>query len=101
MSLPPHFIDKKNKEVVFHIKGGHPVKMAIPTWMKSFPDHYNKKQENLLKNSAKSLTDSWLLGALYIRWKKLKSIREQSSPDCSSSFQEWTKKIEDTDVCQS
>ena len=38
MSLPPHFIDQK-KEVVFHIKGGHPVKMAIPTWMKSFPDH--------------------------------------------------------------
>ncbi len=29
----------------------------------------NKKQENLLKNGGKSLTDSWLLGALYIRWK--------------------------------
>ena len=33
MSLPPHFIDEKNKEVVFHLKGGHPVTMAIPTWM--------------------------------------------------------------------
>ena len=62
---------------------------------------FNKKQENLLKNGTKSLTDNWLLGALYIRWKKLKGIREQSSPNCSSSFQEWTKKIEDTDVCQS
>ena len=40
MSLPPHLIDQKNKEVVFHIKGGHPVKMAIPAWMKSFPDDY-------------------------------------------------------------
>ena len=40
MSLPPHFIDEKNKEVVFHLKGGYPVTMAIPTWMKSFPDHY-------------------------------------------------------------
>ena len=64
-------------------------------------EKFNKKQENLLKNGAKSLTDSWLLGALYIRWKKLKGIREQSSQNCSSSFQEWTKKIEDTDVCQS
>ena len=64
-------------------------------------EKFNKKQENLLKNGAKSLTDSWLLGALYIIWKKLKGIREQSSPDCSSSLQEWTKKIEDADICQS
>ena len=40
MSLPPHFVDEKNKEVVFHLKGGYPVTMAIPTWMKSFPDDY-------------------------------------------------------------
>ena len=37
MSLPPHFIDEKNKEVVFHIKGTFPVQLAIPTWMQSFP----------------------------------------------------------------
>ena len=64
-------------------------------------EKFNKKQEKLLKIGAKSLTDSWLLGALYIRWKKLKGIREQASTDCSSSFQEWTKKIEDADICQS
>ena len=38
--LPPHFIDEKNKEVVFHIKGGYPVTMAIPTWMQSFPKDF-------------------------------------------------------------
>ena len=38
MSLPPHFVDEKNKEVVFHLKGGYPVTMAILTWMKSFPE---------------------------------------------------------------
>ena len=64
-------------------------------------ENFNKKQENLLKNGAKSFTESWVLGALYIRWKKLKGIREQPSPDCSSSFQEWNKKIEDSDTCQS
>ena len=56
-------------------------------------EKFNKKQENLLKNGANSLTVSWLLGALYIRWKKLKGIPEQPSPDCSSSFQEWNKKV--------
>ena len=59
------------------------------------------KQESLLKNGAKSLTESWFLGALYIRWKKLKGIREQPSLDSSPSFQEWNKKVEDADVCQS
>ena len=40
MTLPPHYIDEKNKEVVFHIKGIYPVTMAIATWMKSFPSDY-------------------------------------------------------------
>ena len=35
--MPPHFVDEKKKEVVFHIKGGYPVTMVIPTFMQSFP----------------------------------------------------------------
>ena len=62
---------------------------------------FNTKQENLLKNGANSLTTTWLLGVLYTRWKKLKGIREQPSPDYSSSFQEWNKKVEGVDTCQS
>ena len=64
-------------------------------------EKFNKRQDSLLKNSAKSLTESWLIGALYIRWKKLKGIREQPSPNGSSSYQEWNKKVEDSDICQS
>ncbi len=60
---------------------------------------FNKKQENFLKNRAKSLTDSWLLGILYTRWKKLKEIREKPSSDCRSNFQEWNKKVEDKNKC--
>ena len=41
MTLPPHFIDEKKKEVVFHLKGTFPVQLAIPTWMKSFPSDYS------------------------------------------------------------
>ena len=40
MRLPSQFVDKKNKEVVFHLKGGYPVTMAMPIWMKSFPDDF-------------------------------------------------------------
>ena len=54
---------------------------------------FNKKQEKLLKNDPKSLTDSWILGALYTRWKKLKCIREPATPNCQSSFLEWEKRL--------
>ena len=38
--------------------------------------NFNGKQEKILKHGQKSLTDSWLLGALYTRWKKIKGYRE-------------------------
>ena len=63
--------------------------------------NFNGKQEKILKHGPKSLTDSWILGALYTRWKKLKGIREKPVPDCTSSFQEWNKQVEDVDKCQS
>ena len=49
---------------------------------------FSTKQENMLKKGAKSLTNTWLLGVLYTRWKKLKGIREQPSPDYRSNVQE-------------
>jgi len=54
---------------------------------------FNKKQEKLLKNGAKSLTDSWLLGVLYTRWKKLKGIRASLNSNCQSSFLAWEKRL--------
>ena len=54
---------------------------------------FNKKQEKLLKNGAKSLTDSWLLGVLYTRWKKLKGIRASLNSNCQSSFLSWEKRL--------
>ena len=40
-------------------------------------EKFNKKQENLLKNGSKSSTESWLLGALYIRWKNNNFLQVQ------------------------
>ena len=47
---------------------------------------FNEKQKNLLKHGAKSLTDTWLVGALYTRWKKMKVYREPPTPNYQSSF---------------
>ena len=57
---------------------------------------FNKKQANVLKYGPKSLHENWLTGVLYTRWKKLKGIRPDPEPsDCSSSFKEWNKKVEE------
>ena len=59
--------------------------------------NFNGKHERILKDGQNSLTDSWIFGALYARWKKLKGIRPEREPsDCSSSFQEWNKNVEDS-----
>ena len=55
--------------------------------------NFNGKQEKILKHGQKSLTDSWLLGALYTRWKKMKGYLEPPTPNCQSSFLEWEKRL--------
>ena len=53
----------------------------------------SKKELELLENGAKSLSQSWILGALYQKWKRVKGIPpEPEPPDCQSSFIEWEKK---------
>ena len=54
---------------------------------------FNKKEDNLLRHGAKSLAQNWHLGALYIRWKKLKGYRELPTPNCQSSFLEWEHRL--------
>ena len=55
---------------------------------------FNKKTEKLLKGGAKSLTDSWYLGALYMRYKRLKGIKDDTKENkgqLQSSFKEFNK----------
>ena len=57
---------------------------------------FNKKAEKLLKEGAKSLTDSWYLGALYMRYKRLKGIKDDTKENkgqLQSSFKEYSKKM--------
>ena len=53
----------------------------------------NKKHLELLENGPKSLSQSWILGALYQKWKRIKGIPpDPEPPDCQSSMSEFFKK---------
>ena len=52
----------------------------------------DKKELELLENGPKSLSQSWYLGALRQRWKKMKGYKEPEPPDVSSSMSEFFSK---------
>ena len=59
--------------------------------------NFTAKQESILREGPRSLVDSWILGALYSRWKKLSGYREPPVPNCQSSFQEFNKKVREVE----
>ena len=73
--------------------------MSDINWRQELLDsmQFNEKEEKLLKNGAHSLAQSWHLGALYNRWKKLSGYREPPVPNCQSSFQEFNKKVREVE----
>ena len=66
-------------------------------WRDEYKNYTSSKFHlELLENGAKSLSQSWILGALYQKWKRVKGIPpDPEPPDCSSNFKEWNKKVED------
>ena len=54
----------------------------------------NKKHLELLENGPKSLSQAWILGALYSRWKKIKGIKDPEPPNCQSSYKEFELRIQ-------
>ena len=63
-------------------------------WREEYKNYTTSKFHlELLENGAKSLAQSWILGALYQKWKRVKNIHpEPEPPDCQSSFIEWEKR---------
>ncbi len=63
-------------------------------WREEYLESYsfNQKERKLLKNGAKSLSESWWLQALYVRWRKLKGYKRPPEPNCQSSFKEFEEK---------
>jgi len=62
-------------------------------WREEYTAYTSSKYElDLLENGPKSLSQSWVLGALHNKWKKMKGYREPEPPDVSSSLGEFFKK---------
>ena len=65
-------------------------------WREEYKAYTSTKYElDLLENGPKSLSQSWVLGALHNKWMKIKGYKYPEPPDCQSSFKEWEEKIKD------
>ena len=64
-------------------------------WRVEFKGSKNlsKFQLEILENGPRSLAQSWILGAMYGDWKKMKGYKDPEPPDCSSSLKEWEESI--------
>ena len=61
-------------------------------WREESLPYYTGKQEELLRNGPKSLSQSWIMGAMYNEWKRRNGYKDPEPPDCSSSLGEFFKK---------
>ena len=61
-------------------------------WREESLPYHTGKQADLLRDGPKSLAQSWMMGALHNKWKKMKGHREPEPPDVSSSLGEFFKK---------
>ena len=57
----------------------------------------NKRYLDLLENGAKNISQGWILGALYNRWKRLKGYDKydpiENKGQLQSSFKDWESNI--------
>ena len=62
-------------------------------WREEYKNYTSSKYElDLLENGPHSLSQSWMMGALHNKWKKMKGYREPEPPDVSSSMKEFFEK---------
>ena len=64
-------------------------------WREESLPYYTGKQEELLKNGPKSLSQSWIMGAMYNEWKRRNGYKDPEPPNVSSSLGEFFKKQND------
>ena len=68
-------------------------------WREDYKQYTNNKRHlELLENGPKSLSQSWILGALYNEWKKIKGYNKldpkENEGQLQSSFKQFNKKYE-------
>ena len=61
-------------------------------WREESVPYYSGKQLELLLDGPKSLSQSWMMGAMYNQWKKRNGYKDPEPPDVSSSMSEFFDK---------
>ena len=61
-------------------------------WREESLPYHSGKQADLLREGPKSLSQSWLMGAMYNQWKKRNGYKDPEPPDVSSSLGEFFDK---------
>ena len=66
-------------------------------WRVEFKGSKNlsKFQLEILENGPRSLSQSWILGAMHGEWRKMKGYKYPDPPDCSSSFKEFNQMVKE------
>ena len=63
-------------------------------WREEYKNYTSSKYElDLLENGPHSLSQSWMMGALHSKWKKIKGHKDTELPNCQSSFKKFNEKI--------
>ena len=62
-------------------------------WREESLPYHTGRQAELLRDGPKSLSQSWLMGAMYNQWKKRNGYKDPEPPDVSSSDLDWEKNI--------
>ena len=62
-------------------------------WREEYKGYTSSRYElDILENGPKSLAQSWMLGALHGKWRKMKGYKYPEPPDCQSNMSEFFKK---------
>ena len=65
-------------------------------WREEMKGYTNSKYElELLENGPKSLAQSWMMGALHNKWKKIKGIKDPEPPNLQSTYKDFAEEIFD------
>ena len=62
-------------------------------WREEYKGYTSSKYElDLLENGPKSLSQSWIMGAMYNEWKRRNGYKDPEPPNVASSLGEFFKK---------
>ena len=68
-------------------------------WREEYKAYTSSKYElDLLENGPKSLSQSWMMGALYNKSKDIKGYKDPEPPNCQSSLKEFLEKTKDQGI---